>query len=84
LKNYVESKGMISIQRLSPVLQPKGWKMDLPAYKIGSGECTLPTLSTLLLLKTSNLSTEWITIESVKSCCYFDKHNIPVALYITD
>jgi N-acetylneuraminate synthase len=24
LKNYVESKGMISIQRLSPVLQPKG------------------------------------------------------------
>ena len=87
LKNYVESKGMIFISTpFSRAAAERLKKMDLPAYKIGSGECNnYPLLEHIATFgKPIILSTGMNTIESVqKAVAIFDKHNIPVALLHT-
>ncbi|MFV8362106.1 N-acetylneuraminate synthase family protein [Flavobacterium sp. ZT3P35] len=87
LKNYVESKGMIFISTpFSRAAAERLKKMNLPAYKIGSGECNnYPLLEHIATFgKPIILSTGMNTIESVqKALAIFDKHNIPVALLHT-
>ena len=87
LKNYVESKGMIFISTpFSRAAAERLKKMDLHAYKIGSGECNnYPLLEHIATFgKPVILSTGMNTIESVrKSVAIFDKLNIPVALLHT-
>lgn len=87
LKNYVESKGMIFISTpFSRAAAERLKTFDIPAYKIGSGECNnYPLLEHIAQLgKPVILSTGMNTIESVqKAVSIFDKHNIPVALLHT-
>jgi len=87
LKNYVESKGMIFISTpFSRAAAERLKKFDIPAYKIGSGECNnYPLLEHIASFgKPVILSTGMNTIESVqKAVAIFDKHNIPVALLHT-
>ena len=87
LKNYVESKGMIFISTpFSRAAAERLKKFDIPAYKIGSGECNnYPLLEHIASFgKPVILSTGMNTIESVrKAVTIFDKHNIPVALLHT-
>lgn len=87
LKNYVESKGMIFISTpFSRAAAERLRKFDIPAYKIGSGECNnYPLLEHICSFgKPVILSTGMNTIESVqKAVAIFDKHNIPVALLHT-
>lgn len=87
LKNYVESKGMIFISTpFSRAAANRLRKMDIPAYKIGSGECNnYPLLEHIATFgKPVILSTGMNTIESIrKAVTIFDKHNIPVALLHT-
>ncbi len=87
LKNYVESKGMIFISTpFSRAAANRLKKFDIPAYKIGSGECNnYPLLEHICSFgKPVILSTGMNTIESVrKAVAIFDKHNIPVALLHT-
>jgi N-acetylneuraminate synthase len=87
LKNYVESKGMIFISTpFSRAAAERLKKMDLPAFKIGSGECNnYPLLEHIATYgKPVILSTGMNTIESVqKAVSIFDKFNIPVALLHT-
>lgn len=87
LKNYVESKGMIFISTpFSRAAAERLKKFDIPAYKIGSGECNnYPLLEHIATFgKPVILSTGMNTIESVhKAVEIFDKHNIPVALLHT-
>ena len=87
LKNYVESKGMIFISTpFSRAAAERLKKFDIPAYKIGSGECNnYPLLEHIASFgKPIILSTGMNTIESVqKAVAIFDKHNIPVALLHT-
>ena len=87
LKIYVESKGMIFISTpFSRAAAERLKKMDLPAFKIGSGECNnYPLLEHIATFgKPVILSTGMNTIESVqKAVSIFDKHNIPVALLHT-
>lgn len=87
LKNYVESKGMIFISTpFSRAAADRLKKFDIPAYKIGSGECNnYPLLEHIASFgKPVILSTGMNTIESVqKAVAIFDKHNIPVALLHT-
>jgi N-acetylneuraminate synthase len=87
LKNYVESKGMIFISTpFSRAAANRLKKFDIPAYKIGSGECNnYPLLEHIASFgKPVILSTGMNTIESVrKAVAIFDKHNIPVALLHT-
>jgi N-acetylneuraminate synthase len=87
LKKYVESKGMIFISTpFSRAAANRLQKMDIPAYKIGSGECNnYPLLEHICTFgKPVILSTGMNTIESVqKAVAIFDKHNIPVALLHT-
>jgi N-acetylneuraminate synthase len=87
LKNYVESKGMIFISTpFSRAAAERLKKFDLPAYKIGSGECNnYPLLEHICSFgKPVILSTGMNTIESVqKAVAIFDKHKIPVALLHT-
>ncbi len=87
LKNYVESNGMIFISTpFSRAAAERLKKMDLPAYKIGSGECNnYPLLEHIATFgKPIILSTGMNTIASVqKAVAIFDKHNIPVALLHT-
>ena len=87
LKNYVESKGMIFISTpFSRAAANRLQKFDIPAYKIGSGECNnYPLLEHIASFgKPVILSTGMNTIESVKKAvAIFDKHNIPVALLHT-
>ena len=87
LKNYVESKGMIFISTpFSRAAAERLKKMDLPAFKIGSGECNnYPLLEHIATFgKPVILSTGMNTIASVqKAVSIFDKHNIPVALLHT-
>ena len=87
LKNYVESKGMIFISTpFSRAAVDRLAKFDVPAYKIGSGECNnYPLLEHLAELgKPVILSTGMNTIESVaKAVAIFEKHNVPVALLHT-
>ncbi len=87
LKNYVESKGMIFISTpFSRAAAKRLRKFDIPAYKIGSGECNnYPLLEHIASFgKPVILSTGMNTIESIrKAVAIFDKHNIPVALLHT-
>lgn len=87
LKNYVESQGMIFISTpFSRAAANRLQKFDIPAYKIGSGECNnYPLLEHIASFgKPVILSTGMNTIESIKKAvAIFDKHNIPVALLHT-
>lgn len=87
LKNYVESKGMIFISTpFSRAAAKRLNKFDIPAYKIGSGECNnYPLLEHICSFgKPVILSTGMNTIESIrKAVTIFDKHKIPVALLHT-
>jgi len=87
LKKYVESKGMIFISTpFSRAAAERLKKFDIPAYKIGSGECNnYPLLEHIATFgKPVIMSTGMNTIESVrKAVAIFDKHNIPVALLHT-
>lgn len=87
LKKYVESKGMIFISTpFSRAAAERLKKFDIPAYKIGSGECNnYPLLEHIASFgKPVILSTGMNTIESVrKAVAIFDKHNVPVALLHT-
>jgi N-acetylneuraminate synthase len=87
LKKYVESKGMIFISTpFSRAAAERLKKFDIPAYKIGSGECNnYPLLEHIALFgKPVILSTGMNTIESIaKAVAIFDKHNVPVALLHT-
>ncbi|PIF31366.1 N-acetylneuraminate synthase [Flavobacterium sp. 9] len=87
LKNYVESKGMIFISTpFSRAAAERLKKFDIPAYKIGSGECNnYPLLEHIASFgKPVILSTGMNTIESVqKAVAIFDKYNVPVALLHT-
>ena len=87
LKKYVESKVMIFISTpFSRAAAERLKKFDVPAYKIGSGECNnYPLLEHIATFgKPVILSTGMNTIESVqKAVAIFDKHNIPVALLHT-
>lgn len=87
LKAYVESKGMIFISTpFSRAAAERLKKFDIPAYKIGSGECNnYPLLEHIASFgKPVILSTGMNTIESVrKAVAIFDQHNVPVALLHT-
>lgn len=87
LKNYVESKGMIFISTpFSRAAAERLKKMDVVAYKIGSGECNnYPLLEHIASYgKTVILSTGMNTIESVsKAVKIFDKAKVPLALLHT-
>ncbi len=87
LKNYVESLGMIFISTpFSRAAADRLKKFDIPAYKIGSGECNnYPLLEHICSFgKPVILSTGMNTIESVlKAVAIFDSHKIPVALLHT-
>ena len=87
LKQYVESKGMIFISTpFSRAAAERLRKFDIPAYKIGSGECNnYPLLEHIASFgKPVILSTGMNTIESVsKAVAIFDKYNVPVALLHT-
>ncbi len=87
LKNYVESLGMIFISTpFSRAASERLKKFDIPAYKIGSGECNnYPLLEHIASFgKPIILSTGMNTLESVqKAVAIFDKHKVPVALLHT-
>ena len=87
LKNYVESKGMIFISTpFSRAAANRLEKMNVPAYKIGSGECNnYPLLEHIASFgKPVILSTGMNTIESIqKALAIFEKHQVPVALLHT-
>lgn len=87
LKTYVESKGMIFISTpFSRAAAERLKKFDIPAYKIGSGECNnYPLLEHIAVFgKPVILSTGMNTIESVqKAVAIFDRYQVPVALLHT-
>lgn len=87
LKNYVESKGMIFISTpFSRAAAERLQKFEVPAYKIGSGECNnYPLLEHIASFgKPVILSTGMNTIESIaKAVAIFDSHNISLALLHT-
>lgn len=87
LKNYVESKGMIFISTpFSRAAANRLQKMNVQAYKIGSGECNnYPLLEHIAQFgKPVILSTGMNTIESVeKAVKVFNKYNTPLALLHT-
>mgnify|MGYP000140217801 CR=1 FL=1 len=87
LMQYVQAKGMIFISTpFSRAAANRLEKFNVPAYKIGSGECNnYPLLEHICSFgKPVILSTGMNTIESVrKAVAIFDKHNIPVALLHT-
>ena len=87
LKKYVESKGMIFISTpFSRAAAERLKKFNIPAYKIGSGECNnYPLLEHIASFgKPVILSTGMNTIESIrKAVAIFDKYSIPVALLHT-
>lgn len=87
LKNYVEQKGMIFISTpFSRAAANRLEKFDVPAYKIGSGECNnYPLLEHIAEFgKPVILSTGMNTIESVKKAVnIFERHRVPVALLHT-
>lgn len=87
LKKYVESKGMLFISTpFSRAAADRLEKFDVPAYKIGSGECNnYPLLEHIASFgKPVILSTGMNTIASIrKAIAIFDTHKIPVALLHT-
>ncbi|MCH3884989.1 N-acetylneuraminate synthase [Tenacibaculum aquimarinum] len=87
LKEYVERKGMIFISTpFSRAAANRLEKMNVKAYKIGSGECNnYPLLEHIASFgKPIILSTGMNTIESVsKAVSIFKEYNIPLALLHT-
>ncbi|MFP4845645.1 N-acetylneuraminate synthase family protein [Winogradskyella sp. PE311] len=87
LKTYVESKGMIFISTpFSRAASERLERFNVPAYKIGSGECNnYPLLDHIAKFgKPVIMSTGMNTIESVrKAVAVFKSHNTPVALLHT-
>ena len=87
LKNYVEHKGMIFISTpFSRAAVNRLQKFDVPAFKIGSGECNnYPLLEHIAKFgKPVILSTGMNTIDSVKKAvAIFDKYKVPTALLHT-
>jgi N-acetylneuraminate synthase len=87
LKTYVESKGMIFISTpFSRAAADRLHKWNVPAYKIGSGECNnYPLINHIASFgKPIILSTGMNTIESIrKAVDIFRAHNIPYALLHT-
>jgi len=87
LKEYVESKGMIFISTpFSRAAADRLHKMDIPAYKIGSGECNnYPLLKHIAGFgKPIILSTGMNTIKSVaKAVDIFEEYKVPYALLHT-
>lgn len=87
LKNYVESKGMIFISTpFSRAAADRLQRMDVSAFKIGSGECNnIPLLEHIASFgKPMILSTGMNTIESVrKSVAVLREYGVPFALLHT-
>ena len=87
LKNYVESKGMIFISTpFSRAASERLERMNVAAYKIGSGECNnYPLLEHIAAFgKPVIMSTGMNTIKSVaKAVAIFEKANVPLALLHT-
>ena len=87
LKEYVEKQGMIFISTpFSRAAADSLQKMNIPAFKIGSGECNnYPLLEHIASFgKPIILSTGMNTIESIKKAvAIFDAHNIDYALLHT-
>jgi N-acetylneuraminate synthase len=87
LKQYVETQGMLFISTpFSRAAADRLEKFEVPAYKIGSGECNnYPLLEHIASFgKPVILSTGMNSIESVaKAVKIFDKQNVPVALLHT-
>lgn len=87
LKEYVEAQGMIFISTpFSRAAADRLRAMDVPAYKIGSGECNnYPLLKHIASFgKPIILSTGMNTIESVrKAVDIFDAARVPYALMHT-
>ena len=87
LKEYVESKGMIFISTpFSRAAADRLRDWDVPAYKIGSGECNnYPLLEHIASFgKPIILSTGMNTIESVaKAVSIFEKHKVQYSLLHT-
>lgn len=87
LKKHVESKGMIFISTpFSRAAADRLQRMDVVAYKIGSGECNnYPLLEHIAKFgKPVILSTGMNTIKSIsKALAIFEKHNIDVAILHT-
>jgi len=87
LKKYVEEKGMIFISTpFSRAAAERLERMNVSAYKIGSGECNnYPLLEHIAKFgKPVILSTGMNTIESVsKAVIIFEKYNTPLALLHT-
>ena len=87
LKEYVESKGMIFISTpFSRAAADRLHQWDVPAYKIGSGECNnYPLLEHIASFgKPIILSTGMNTIESIaKAVSIFKNHQVQYALLHT-
>ena len=87
LKSYIERKGMIFISTpFSRAAAERLNKFNVPAYKIGSGECNnYPLLEHICTFgKPVILSTGMNTIESIqKAVDIFDRYKVPVALLHT-
>lgn len=87
LQKYVESKGMIFISSpFSRAAADRLGRMDVPAFKIGSGECNnYPLLKHICSFgKPIILSTGMNTIESIsKAVAIFEENNIEYALLHT-
>ncbi len=87
LKNYVESKGMIFISTpFSRAAADRLIQWDVPAFKIGSGECNnYPLLEHIAAFgKPVIMSTGMNTIESIrKAVAILEKHGVSYALLHT-
>ena len=86
LKEYVESKGMIFISTpFSRAAADRLHQWDVPAYKIGSGECNnYPLLEYIASFgKPIILSTGMNTIESIAAVSIFENHQVQYALLHT-
>lgn len=87
LKRYVESKGMIYLSTpFSRAAADRLHKMDVAAYKIGSGECNnYPLIEHIAKFgKPMIISTGMNNIESVrKAVKIVEKYNVPYALLHT-
>ena len=87
LKNYVEQKGMIFISTpFSRAAANRLNKMNVSAFKIGSGECNnYPLLEHIASFKKPVImSTGMNNINSIeKAVSIFSKYNVPIALLHT-
>lgn len=87
LKAYVEARGMIFISTpFSRAAADRLERMDVPAFKIGSGECNnYPLLEHIARFgKPVILSTGMNGLENIrKALAIFDHHKVPVAILHT-